>query len=306
MLLAFTARAEQGGMGHYIPGQYTDFCGMPPTQSGWVFANYYLNYNNATFNGSKELPLGGIFAAGVTANMQGDVPIAIYSFPLDFFGGTLSSGISIPYLWADVKVDATYDRNQVKLSGSKQQTISGVGDIQWMPVMAGWTNGDFKFGGMFNVWVPSGSYQTGQLVNRGMGYWTFEPMLAFGWLSSKIGTEFSVFGAVDCNTENEKADYQSGDIFHLDGTLAQHVPLFGGIAGAGVSAFYLKQITGDSGSGAKLGDFMEKTYGIGPTLSYVYKIGKSDLILDGSWLPQTYSDKTTKGNYWWVKLTLAF
>lgn len=71
-----------------------------------------------------------------------------------------------------------------------------------MPIMAGWTNGNFKLGGMFNVWTPSGEYTSGAPANQGLGYWTFEPMLAFSWLSSKIGTEFSVFTAVDFNTVN--------------------------------------------------------------------------------------------------------
>ena len=131
-------------------------------------------------------------------------------------------------------------------------------------------------------------------------------MLAFSWLSKKIGTEFTVFPAVDFNTMNHTTDYQSGDIFHVDATLAQHLPLAGGIVGAGASAFYLKQFTGDSRSGARLGSFEAMTYGVGPTLSYVRRFGKVTLIADGSWLPQLHSENTTKGNYWWAKLTLAF
>jgi hypothetical protein len=82
--------------------------------------------------------------------------------------------------------------------------------------------------------------------------------------------------------------------------------LFGGIAGAGASAFYLKQLTGDSGSGVRSAVLRWK-----PTVSAqrsrtLHPIGKSSLILDGSWLPQLRSVNTTKGDYWWVKLTLAF
>ena len=191
----------------------------------------------------------------MTANLQSEVPLAIYAYPFSFHDITFSSGIAVPIVWADVKANATYNRNNVQVSGTKEQSVSGLGDIQLMPVMAAWTNGDFKIGGMLNVWAPSGDYTTGQLANPGMGYWTFDPMLAFSWLSSKIGTEFSVFAGLDFNTENTDASYHSGDIFHLDATLAQHLPVFGGIAGAGASAFYLKQITGDSGSGANLGSF---------------------------------------------------
>ena len=306
MLLANTSVAEQSGSGHYLSGQYTDFSGMPPTKSGFYFGNYFLDYNNGTFNASKGLPFGGITALGVTANLQAEVPLVIYAYPFDFHGVTFSSGIAIPYVWLDVKASATLDRNGNPLSASREQSVNGLGDIQLMPIMASWTNGDFTVGGMFNVWAPSGDYTAGALANQGLGYWTFEPMLAFSWLSKKIGTEVTLFTAVDFNTENTDANYQSGDIFHVDGTVAQHLPLFGGIAGAGVSAFYLKQITGDSGSGATLGGFMAKSYGIGPTLSYVHPVGKHTLVVDASWLPQTYSDNTTKGDYFWAKLTLAF
>jgi hypothetical protein len=131
-------------------------------------------------------------------------------------------------------------------------------------------------------------------------------MLTLGWLSTKIGTELSIFTAVDFNTENTQADYQSGDIFHVDATLAQHLPLAGGIIGVGATAFYLRQITGDSGSGARLGSFEAESYGVGPTISYVHPIGKSTLVVDASWLPQLHNQNTTKGDFIWVKIGLAF
>ncbi len=303
---AFTARATEGGTTHYISGEYSDFCGMPPSQPGFYAGNYFLDYGNGEIGASKQLPLGGIFAAGVTANSQAEVPLAIYAYPFSLYDITFSSGATFPIVWVDVKATATFNRDGTPRSGAVEQSVTGLGDIQFMPIMAAWTNGDFTVGGMFNVWAPSGDYDAGQLANPGLGYWTFEPMLAFRWLSTKIGTEFSVFTGVDFNTENTTSDYQSGDIFHVDATLAQHLPLFGGIAGAGASAFYLNQITGDSGSGARLGSFEIESYGVGPTVSYVHKIGNSELIVDGSWLPQLHTVNTTKGNFFWAKITMTF
>jgi hypothetical protein len=303
---AFTARATEGGTTHYVSGEYSDFCGMPPTQPGFYAANYFLDYGNGEIGASKQLPLGGIFAAGVTANMQGEVPLAIYAYPLSLADITFSSGATFPIVWVDVKATATFNRDGTPRSGAVEQSANGLGDIQFMPIMAAWTNGDFTVGGLFNVWAPTGDFETGQLANPGLGYWTFEPMLAFSWLSTKIGTELSVFTGVDFNTKNTTSDYQSGDIFHVDATLAQHLPLFGGVAGAGASAFYLKQITGDSGSGARLGSFEAESYGVGPTVSYVHKIGTSELIVDGSWLPQLHTVNTTKGNFFWAKITMTF
>ena len=61
--LVFDACAEQGGSGHYVPGVYSDFSGMPPTQPGFYLGNYFLDYAHGTFGANKELPLGGILAA---------------------------------------------------------------------------------------------------------------------------------------------------------------------------------------------------------------------------------------------------
>jgi hypothetical protein len=304
--LAIIARATEGGTTHYISGEYSDFCGMPPTQPGFYAANYFLNYNDGNITASRELPFGGIFAAGVTANLQAEVPIAIYAYPFNLENITFSSGVTLPLAWVDVKATATFDRNGNPRTGAIEQSASGLSDIQFMPVMAAWTNGDFTLGGMFNVWAPSGDYDTGQLANTGLGYWTFEPMLAFRWLSTKIGTEFSVFTGLDFNTVNTQTDYTSGDIFHVDATLAQHLPVFGGVAGAGASAFYLKQITGDTGSGARLGSFEAESVGVGPTLSYIHNIGQKILVVDASWLPQLHTVNTTQGNYFWLKITMAF
>lgn len=306
-VLFLTAKllAEEGGTGHYAPGTYLDFCGVPPSSPGFYAGNYFVDYGNGEASASKRLPLGGDLAAGVTANVQADAPFILYAYP-SLGNITLSSGIFPSWMWEDIKVTASYDRNGVQISGAKEESVNGFGDIQVTPIQAAWTNGDFTVGGIFNVWAPTGDYESGQLANPGLGYWTFELMPAFSWFSTKIGTEFTIFPAIDFNTINNSTDYRSGDIFHVDATLAQHLPLFGGIIGAGASVSYLQQITGDSGSGARLGSFEAQSVSVGPTVSYVHKIGKSMLIVDGSWLPQVQTKNTTQGNYYWAKLTLTF
>ena len=129
--------------------------------------------------------------------------------------------------------------------------------------MLGWTNQDLKYDVRCAVYAPSGGYDMNQLANTGLGYWTVEPEVTFSWLSSKLGTEVSVFTGLDFNTMNTTADYQSGDIFHIDCTVAQHLPLLGGDVGVGANGFYYKQITGDSGTGARLGSFEASAYGVG-------------------------------------------
>jgi len=304
--LTSSVRAVEGGMGHYVPGTFADFSGMPPIEPGFYAGNYFLNYANGKFGGNKQLPLGGNLGVGVTANLQADSPFLLYAYPWHPGNITFATGVYPSWVWSDVRVSATFNRNQVQISGAREQSVNGFGDIMSTPLMAAWTNGDFHLGGLFNMWAPSGNYNAGQLANPGLGYWTFEPMLAFSWLSTKIGTEFTIYPAVDFNTINHTTDYQSGDIFHLDATLAQHLPLLGGIVGAGCTVSYIQQITGDSGSGAKLGSFEAQSVAVGPTISYVHKLGKAMLIGDITWLPQVSTQNSPQGNFTWFKLTVVF
>jgi hypothetical protein len=94
----------------------------------------------------------------------------------------------------------------------------------------------------------------------------------------------SVFFGSDFNLENPDTNYQTGTEFHVDGMLAQHFSLAGGLAGIGVTGYWYDQITGDSGSGASFGDFEGRTSGVGPVLSYTFKIAKVDIIAEAKWL----------------------
>jgi hypothetical protein len=176
------------------------------------------------------------------------------------------------------------------------------------PFMMGWTNlvKDLKLDARLGIYVPTGDYTVGALANVGKNYWTFEPGIMASWLSSKIGTEVSLYTGVDFNTVNQDMAYTSGTSLHLDLTVAQHLPLFGGFIGVGANGFYYQQLTGDSGSDALLGDFKGKTVGVGPVLSYVRQVGKSQLLAEVKWLPELDVDKRMKGDYVWFKLGFLF
>jgi hypothetical protein len=111
---------------------------------------------------------------------------------------------------------------------------------------------------------------------------------------------------MDFNTKNTATEYRSGTQFHLDLTVAQHMPLFGGIIGIGANGFWYQQVSGDSGSGATLGNFQGRTLGVGPVLSYITKVWGKDLAAEVKWLPEMDVEKRLKGDYIWFKLAMAF
>jgi hypothetical protein len=306
LLTATTLHAEQSGTGHYMPGATASFIDTAPSAPGIAVMNIFLNYNDANADASHGLPFGKEIALNLNVNAYADIVAGFYTFEPTILGGHFTIAAAPGFVQANVKAGGTIDINGVPHNKSVSQTANGFGDIEFWPFMLGWTNGDFKYDVRCAVYAPTGEYQAGQLANVGLGYWTFEPEVVFSWFSSKIGTEASLFTGMDFNTENTEANYQSGDIFHIDGTVAQHLPLFGGFAGVGVNGSYYKQVTADSGSGAKLGSFEALSEGVGPEVSYIYMFGTTTMAFEAKWLPQTEVENTTKGNLIWVKLAFAF
>lgn len=313
LALATTARAEQAATGHYMPGAAASFIDAFPGKPGGLAVLNYFTYYDGDVSGSRQLPFGGLLTTGIGATIYADSIVAIYQAPWEVLGGGLAFGLGVPYVWLEVEGQA----QRIGPGGVLDPTIinvdasaNGIGDIQLIPLMLGWTNlaPDLKVDVRFAVFAPTGDYKAGKPDNIGKNYWTFEPGIMASWLSSKIGTEVSLYAGVDFNLKNQDIDYTSGTSLHLDLTVAQHLPLGKGFLGVGANAFYYEQISGDSGDNALLGDFEGMTVGVGPVLSYVRPIreGKSQLLAELKWLPELDVDNRMKGDYVWFKLGFLF
>ncbi len=311
LALATTARAEQGGSAHYLPGATASFIDAFPGKPGGLAVFNYFTYYDASADANRQLPLGGFLAANVDATVYADTIAAIYQTPWEVLGGGFAFGLAVPYVWLEVEAQT----QRIGPGGvldpvvrNVRDTANGLGDLTIIPFMLGWTNlaPDLKVDARLGIYVPTGEYEVGQLANVGKNYWTFEPGIMASWLSSKIGTEVSLYAGVDFNLENEDMDYTSGTSLHLDLTIAQHLPLGKGFIGIGANGFYYEQLTGDSGSDALLGDFKGRTLGVGPVLSYVRPIGKTQLLAELKWLPELDTKNRMEGDYVWFKLGFLF
>ncbi len=301
VLFPLSVRAEEGGSGHYMPGGNASFIDTLPGKPGWAVADFF-NYYKANASASKQLPTGGLIAAGLHAEAYSNTIVALYQTPLELLGGNYAVGGAIPYVWLDATAQIT---GPLGNTFSKSDKAVGIGDITLYPFMIGWKNGDLKYDVRLGIYAPTGDYDKGQLANVGKNYWTFEPTVSVNYISSKIGLELTGFAGWDFNTKNDDTDYQTGQQFHIDVTAAEHIPLFGGLTGIGVNGFYYQQVTGDSGSGAeRLGSFKGRTEGIGPVVSYITKIGEKDLVAEIKWLPELSVENRLKGDYIWFKVGL--
>jgi hypothetical protein len=303
-LAPLTLPAEEGGSGHYLPGAMASFVDTLPGREAFAYVNAFAYYNGSA-SGSRQLSFGGQVVADIDGTVYADSSTLLYQTPWKILGGQYAAAVTIPFVSMEVEGNVQIG----PITGKRRDTASGLGDVEVLPFMLGWTNGDLKFGTTFGLYAPTGEYEKGRLANVGKNYWTFEPGVSASWLSSKIGTEVSLFAGYDTSTKDHQTDYQSGDVLHLDATLAQHLPLFGGSIGVGANAFYYQQISADTGSGASLGDFEGRTAGVGPVLSYAAKIGPTrttDLVAELKWLPELDVQHRLKGDVIWFKVALVF
>ena len=300
---ANSIQAEEGGTGHYMPGAMSDFVDGVPLQETFI-ARENLLYYNGNVGANIPIPIAGQSTLGASATSWAEVVTLLWRPPVNLgehwsyaFCGT------VPYVWVDVNANVTAAGKYVERSSS----ANGVGDISLMPLMLNYNvNTNLNLNFTFTTYAPTGSYEAGRLANVGKNFWTFEPGVGFMYLGVHNGIEASIFTAVDFNTENTDTSYTSGTQFHVDGTLAQHFPLFGGLAGVGANGFWYDQVSGDSGSGANFGAFEGYTTGVGPVVSYVFKVGKINLIADVKWLDEIDTQARLQGNMVWFKLVVMF
>ena len=263
-------RAEEGGSGHYMPGAMSSFVDGTPTAP-----TFGARYNFLYYDGSigEPIPIAGLSPANVNATTYASGLTMFWRPKIELADGlSYAMSATIPYVWLEVSANL----------GPKpvSSSVNGLGDIVLLPVQLNYAVcRDFHLDFRFGIYAPTGDYEVGRLANTSKNFWTFEPTLGLLYFGQKNGFEASVFTGMDFNTENQDTHYQSGDQFHVDGTLAQHFKLAGGLAGVGVAGFWYDQVTGDSGSGATFGKFEGRTTGVGPVISYVTKIGKVDMIM---------------------------
>ena len=298
------AKAEEGGSGHYLPGAMASFVDGVPLEKTFIARYNFVSWN-ASASASRQIPIANLVTAGADIESYANGLSLLWRPPFGEINDCWSYAMSatIPY----VNLDITADVITKGIAINRSDSISGIGDIVLMPVMLNQNiDPDFNINYRLGVYAPTGRYEVGRLANTGKNFWTIEPTVGFMYFGQKNGREASIFLGGDYNFENPDTDYQSGVQLHVDGTLAQHFPLWGGLAGVGVNGYWYEQVEGDSGSGAILGDFKARTAGLGPVISYASKIGDVELIGELKWLHEMETKLRPSGDFIWFKLVAKF
>lgn len=272
--------ATENGGGAYPNGAEDFMVGaLPPP--GAYFLNYMLYYTAPQFKlNDGELPVFNLNAFANTFRF-------IYVTKEQVLGASWAVHAFVPVVYQDVNLPGTSDNRW------------GIGDIIVDPIILGWHTKNFHVTAGVDVYIPIGTYNKNNPASAGRNYWTFEPIVAFTYLSDG-GFEASAKFMYDFNTKNTDTDYLSGQEFHFDYTLGYHIKEWS----LGIGGYYYYQTTNDEKNGVKVGPdgFKGREWAIGPQAKYDYK----NMSFTLKWQAEFDAEYKPEGNRFWFKFLYAF
>ena len=244
------AGATELGGGAYPLGAEGIMAGAVPPP-GLYFINYLTWYSADSFrdgNGDSVIP-------GFKLDAWVDVFRFLKVTDKKVLGGNWAMHAFIPVVNLDVTMPPGISDGNF-----------GIGDIIVDPFILSWHSPCWHFATGIDCYLPTGDFSATQLANIGRNYWTFEPILGITYLNPS-GFEVSAKLMYDFNTKNSDMDYQSGQEFHIDYAVAQHLQNNWTL---GLAGYCYWQMTDDEYAGVSVPpDGMKgKVFAAGPTVKY--------------------------------------
>ncbi|MBO9709298.1 MAG: transporter [Caulobacter sp.] len=296
------AQASEGGASLYLLGSGGPGAAILPPLKGVYFDNEVYYYKGSG-SGDKRFTVGGNVVAGLNAKILADFATVLWVPETNLGGATIAIGGALPVGNADVDASTVITGprgNSIGRSASDSATV--IGD----PIITaalGWKKGDWNYQVSTLLNVPIGDYRKDELANLAFHRWAFDTSLAISWHDEKSGWDVSGKGGLTANGENPHTDYKTGAEMHLEAAVEK---AFSPKWSAGLQAYYFKQVSGDSGLGAKLGSFQGEATGVGATAAYNFKIGHMPATLRARAFTEFNVTNRLEGDSFWLGLTVPF
>jgi len=268
-VFATPAVAVEGGTSFYLLGSKTTMGGFLPP------AGFYGAAQNYFYAGSADIDFrtAGInLSGGVDADAYIVLPTAMWVTDADVLGGNLAFTFTTPF--GGKRMNAGVLVNPLEIELDAERDNFAFGDPVFGTTL-GWHDGNLHYtlGSLVNI--PIGQWERGNPVNIGFNRWVIDTTAAITYLNPQTGVELSGAAGFTYNFENPDTNYKSGTEFHAEAAAMMHLSHNFSF---GMNGYAYKQISGDSGSGAVLGDFKGQVLGIGPALDYTFMIGQTAVI----------------------------
>lgn len=296
--------AAEFGTGLYMLGYQSSLAGYLPEPGFYLRNDFYVYQGNA-----QILPFSGRVEVDLRSRLMTDLVTGTYVTPLKIFGanyalGFIWSSVTNTFLKGSLVVDTRFPLLNRLLSRSEEGSYTGVSDLVVTPINLGWHLGQFHIMAFGNLYAPVGSYNAERRLNTGLSRWALEPNVAVTWLrpGTKYPQEASISMGWTFNLENPATQYTTGQEFHLEYFLGQHLPL--GFT-LGLAGYIYNQMTADTGSGASLGAFHGQTIALGPCLTFNSKIAGHAIGLNARYYNELKVKNRFDGQAAFVTLSLG-
>jgi hypothetical protein len=264
MLLATAAHADQGGVAFWLSGQYPSLAAAPASP-GWSFTVVPYNYNGSA-SVSKTFQIGPTVVAGLNTAATVVIVQGAYAPPTTFLGGQPNFSLAWGYGYNDTSAAITLSNPPLAIS--RAQSASGIMDL-YPTVTLAWNKGTSNFMVYGTGDAPIGTYNPKSLANIGIGHGAADLGGGYTYLDPTKGHEFTAVVGFTFNTGNPQTQYLNGVDAHLDWAASQFLSQHWQV---GVAGYVYDQLSGDSGSGNRVGSFESKVAGAGPELGYLFAL----------------------------------
>jgi hypothetical protein len=267
--LSFPCRslADEAGVSFWLPGSYGSYAAVP-SQPGWAFESTFYHAHADASRGVSFVRGGGV-QAGMKSPSDYFMLTPTYTFQNQIFGAQASLGLTTLIGKNFTAVSATVTGpGGTTLSGSRSDEVFGFGDLSPTASLK-WSRDAHNFMVYATTGIPVGAYQPTRLAALGIGHWAADGGAGYTYLDEKSGFEASAVFGLTYNFINPYTQYKSGADAHLDWAVS---PYLNDKFHIGAVGYFYDQISGDSGAGARLGDFKSRVAGVGPQIGFFFPV----------------------------------
>jgi hypothetical protein len=283
-LMAVTTQVQAKEGGDQYPQGAEGFMAGAVPPPGFYMLGYGIDYRGDLVDNDGDkvtMPTG----ESISVRANAVAARALYVSDFQILGGNWGAHLIVPVF--DINIEA----------GSTNQHKTGLGDITFNPFILSWHWPEWHVATGLDINAPTGRYKAGDLTNIGANYWSFEPLVAVTY-RNEAGWEASAKLMYNVKTENDDTNYQSGDEFHMDYTLAKNFDNWA----VGVGGYFVHQIQRDEQNGNEVSDSIRKTFAVGPQVKYDYQ----NMSFIAKWQNEVFSRNTFDGNRFNLKFIYAF
>lgn len=263
LMSATAARADQGGVSFWLPGQYASFAAVAP-DPGWSLPVNFYAYTGGIGAG-RTLARGNLVAAGLKGSLDELMFVPTYALDTTVLGARPSFSLSLVPAYASSSANIRLG----PLSESRADSVIGPGNLT-PTVNLFWTAGmsNFMVYATGSLWT--GNYDPNRLSNIGIGHAAIDGGGAYTYYNTKTGTEMSATLGFTKNFVNTTDNYTNGIDSHLDLGASQFLSdkFYVGAVG-----YYYQQLTADQGQPPILGPVESRVRAVGPQIGYNFDLG---------------------------------